>query len=417
MVEPMKTLSSRALAIAPSPTVAMDARYKEILAGGRPVLSLGAGEPDVPMPEAGVEAAIRALREGKTRYAHMAGLPELRTAISRKFRDENGLDYSPENILVTSGAKQAVYTALTALLNPGDEVLIPSPYWVTYPEAVRLLGATPVEIATRFEDGFKLTPEALRAALTPRSKLLLLNSPCNPTGAVYTRAELTALAAVAVEADLYVLSDEIYEHILYGDASHTVEAVSPASLPGMAERTATVNGFSKAFAMQGLRLGYVGAPAAWAKAMVAVQSHAAHHPSTISQHAAVACLEAAPGVLPPMRAHYAEAREYTLARLRQIPGIRWNDPDGAFYVFLDIRGLLPAVIPAKAGKAGNRQVTDSVSLAEYLLEEWDLATVPGLGFGRDGYLRLSFANSREVLAQAFDRLEQGLRALSPHAPA
>src|SRR6185369_16459392 len=204
------------------------------------------------------------------------------------------------------GAKQAVYTALTALLNPGDEVLIPSPYWVTYPEAVRLLGAVPVEIATRFEDGFKLTPAALRAALTPRSKLLLLNSPCNPTGAVYTRAELSALAAVAVEADLYVLSDEIYEHILYGDSV----SVSPASLgPEMAARTATVNGFSKAFAMQGLRLGYVGAPAAWAKAMVAVQSHAAHHPSTLSQHAALACLEASAELFPPMRAHYAAARE------------------------------------------------------------------------------------------------------------
>lgn len=398
MVSAMKTLSARALAIAPSPTVAMDARYKEILAGGRPVLSLGAGEPDVPMPEAGLEAAIRALREGKTRYAHMAGIPELRSALSRKFREENGLDYPPENILVTSGAKQAVFTALTALLNPGDEVLIPSPYWVTYPEAVRLLGGVPVEIATRFEDGFKLTPEALRAALTPRGKLLLLNSPCNPTGAVYTRAELSALAAVAVEADLYVLSDEIYEHILYGEAV----AVSPASLgPEMAARTATVNGFSKAFAMQGLRLGYVGAPAAWAKAMVAVQSHAAHHPSTISQYAALGCLEAAPGVLPAMRLHYQEAREYALARLREIPGLRWNDPDGAFYVFLDITAF---------GK-------DSVSLAEYLLEKWDLATVPGLGFGREGYLRLSFANSREVLAQAFDRLEQGLRALVPHAAA
>jgi aspartate aminotransferase len=289
--------------------------------------------------------------------------------------------------------------------------LIPSPYWVTYPEAVRLLGAVPVEIATRFEDGFKLTPEALRAALTPRSKLLLLNSPCNPTGAVYTRAEIEALAAVAVDADLYVLSDEIYEHILYNESI----AVSPASLsPEMAARTATVNGFSKAFAMQGLRLGYVGAPAAWAKAMVAVQSHAAHHPSTISQYAAVACLEAAPGVLPAMRAHYQEAREYTLARLRAIPGIRWNDPDGAFYVFLDVSGLLPATVLTRSG---NRSITDSVSLAEYLLEEWDLATVPGLGFGRDGYLRLSFANAREVLTQAFDRLEQGLRALVPHAPA
>jgi aspartate aminotransferase len=271
--------------------------------------------------------------------------------------------------------------------------------------AVGLFGGVPVVVATRFEDGFKLTPSALRAALTPRTKLLLLNSPCNPTGAVYTRAELAALAAVAVEADLYVLSDEIYEHILYGE---TV-AVSPAALgPEMAARTATVNGFSKAFSMQGLRLGYVGAPPAWAKAMVAVQSHAAHHPSTISQYAALACLEAAPGVLPALHAHYQAARDYAISRLRKIPAVRWNDPDGAFYVFLDVQSLLPAA-------AGKRRITDSVSLAEYLLEECDLATVPGLGFGRDGYLRLSFANPRNRLEPAFDRLEQGLRALAPNA--
>jgi aspartate aminotransferase len=377
----------------------MDARYKEILAGGRPVLSLGAGEPDLPMPAVGVEAAIRALREGKTRYAHMAGLPELRAALSRKFRDENGLDYAADRILVTSGAKQAVFTALTAVINPGDEVLIPSPYWVTYPEAVRLLDGVPVELPTRFEDGFKLRPEDLRAALTPRSKLLLLNSPCNPTGATYSRAELEALAGVIEAHDLYVLSDEIYEHIVYEGARST----SPGALsPGMAARTATVNGFSKAFAMQGLRLGYVGAPAAWAKAMVAVQSHAAHHPSTLSQHAALACLEeslAKPSTLDAMRAHYAEARDYALSRLRAVPGVRWNAPEGAFYVFLDVSALFTAKVP------------DSIALAEYLLEHHDLATVPGAGFGREGYLRLSFANSRAVLEPAFDRLERGLRAL------
>jgi aspartate aminotransferase len=187
----------------------MDARYKDLLAAGRPVLSLGAGEPDLPMPEAGVEAAVRALREGRTRYAHMAGLPELRAALSRKFAQENGIRHTPDEILVTSGAKQAVFTALTAVINPGDEVLIPSPYWVTYPEAIRLIDGVPVEIETRFEKGFKLTPQELRAAITPKSKLLLLNSPCNPTGAVYNRAELEALAAIIVEHDLFVISDEI----------------------------------------------------------------------------------------------------------------------------------------------------------------------------------------------------------------
>lgn len=407
----MKSLSARATGISASPTVAMDARYKDLLAAGRPVLSLGAGEPDLPMPEQGVKAVLCALREGKTRYSHMAGLPELRAALSRKFAEENGIRHTPEEILVTSGAKQAIYTALTAALDPGDEVLIPSPYWVTYPEAVRLLGAVPVEIATRFENGFKLTPEELRAAITPRSKLLLLNSPCNPTGAVYTRAELEALAAVIVEKDLFLISDEIYEHITYAGAV----SVSPAALgPEMAARTATVNGFSKAFAMQGLRLGYVGAPAAWAKAMIAVQSHAAHHPSTLSQHAALACLAASAELFPAMRAHYAEAREYSLSRLRGMSdlGVRWNDPAGAFYVFLAVDKLLPAVLaPAQAG-GESRKISTSIELAEYLLDACDLATVPGLGFGREGYLRLSFANSLAVLTEAFDRLERGLRALA-----
>jgi aspartate aminotransferase len=400
----MKPLSERAIGISPSPTVAVDARYKDLLAAGRPVLSLGAGEPDLSMPDVAAKAIACALKEGKTRYAHMAGLPELRSALSLKFAQENGIRHNPDEILVTSGAKQAIFTALTAVLNPGDEVLIPSPYWVTYPEAVRLLGAVPVEIATPFENGFKLTAEKLRSAITPRSKLLLLNSPCNPTGAVYTRAELEALASVIVENDLYLISDEIYEHITYEGAV----SVSPAALgPEMAARTATVNGFSKAFAMQGLRLGYVGAPAAWAKAMVAVQSHAAHHPSTLSQHAAIACLSATAEIFPAMRAHYAEARGYALARLNAMRdlGLRWNDPAGAFYVFLAIDALLP-------GKSGSRKISTSVELAEYLLDECDLATVPGLGFGREGYLRLSFANSLDVLKDAFDRLERGLRALA-----
>ena len=401
----MKALSSRALGISPSPTVAVDARYKELLAAGHPVVSLGAGEPDLPMPAVGVKAVVDALKEGKTRYSHMAGLPELRAALSRKFATENGITHGPDEILVTSGAKQAVFTALTALLDPGDEVIIPSPYWVTYPEAVRLLGAVPVEIPTRFENGFKMTAGELRGAITPRTKLVLLNSPCNPTGAVYDRAELEALAAVIVKHDLYLLSDEIYEHITYDGAAH----VSPAALsPAMAARTATVNGFSKAFAMQGLRLGYVGAPAIWAKAMVAVQSHAAHHPSTIGQHAAVACLAAAADLYPAMRAHYAEARAYALARLAPLRslGLAWNDPDGAFYVFLDVSALLPS--RASDGKA----VNSSVELAEYLLNVHELAVVPGLGFGREGYLRLSFANSVTVLGEAFDRLERGLRALA-----
>ena len=398
----MKPLSSRALAVSPSPTVAMDARYKELLARGLPVLSLGAGEPDLPMPEVGIAAAIEALRAGKTRYAHMAGLPELRSALSRKFSIENKIDYSPDEILVTAGAKQAVFTALLALLDPGDEVIIPSPYWVTYPEAVRLAGGVPVIVDTRFEDGFKLKPEDLRKAVTSKSKLLILNSPCNPTGAVYSRTELEALATVIVEKDLYVLSDEIYEHIVFDGLS----CVSPAALNAdMRSRTATVNGFSKAFAMQGLRLGYIGAPEFWAKAMVAIQSHAAHHPSTLSQYAGLACFAESDKIYAEAKRHYHEAREYTLSRLKKIPGVKWNNPEGAFYVFLKVQSLLPA-------KVGERRIEGSLALAEYLLEEWNLATVPGVGFGCEGYLRLSFANPVSYLVKALDQLEQGLKALS-----
>jgi aspartate aminotransferase len=381
----------------------MDARYKELLEQGRPVLSLGAGEPDLPMPMAGVEAAIKALREGNTRYSHMAGLPELRAALSRKFLEENNIACAPEEILVTSGAKQAVFTALLALLDPGDEVLIPSPYWVTYPEAVRLIGGVPVVVATRREEGFRLKPEDLRRAITAKTRLLILNSPCNPTGAVYSKTELEALSRIIIENDLYLISDEIYEHVVFDGT----RCVSPASLsPEMRARTATVNGFSKAFAMQGLRLGYVSAPSHWAGAMVAAQSHAAHHPSTISQYAALGCLAASAEILPGIKPHYQEARDYALSRLKNLPGVSWNDPQGAFYVFLSVQSLLPA-------RAGTRKIIDSVALAGYLLEEWNLATVPGIGFGREGYVRISFANSPDNLKAAFDRLEHGLAGLAP----
>ncbi len=397
----MQPLSQRALAIAPSPTVAMDARYKELLAQGKPVLSLGAGEPDLPAPQAGVAAAVAAAQQGRTRYSHMAGLPELRAALSRKFHSENGIDYSPAEILITAGAKQAIFLALLAALNPGDEVLIPEPYWVTYPEAVRLVGGLPVALPTRPEAGFKLRPEDLEKSVTNRTKLLLLNSPGNPTGAVYSAGELAALGRIVVERDLYVISDEIYEHILFDGARHH----SPAALtPELHARTATVNGFSKAFAMPGWRLGYVAAPAAWSRAMRAAQSHAAHHPSTLSQYAGLACLQASAEILPAARRHYQDARDLALQRLHRIPHVTWVDPAGAFYVFVSVEQLLPAMVDG-------RRIDGSLALAEYLLEVWDLAVVPGVGFGREGYLRLSFANPLSYLDMAFDRLEQGLAAL------
>ena len=398
----MKSLSLRSQAIQPSPTVSIDARYKEYLAQGRPMLSLGAGEPDLKMPEQGVAALLQALKEGKTRYGHMAGQAELRSALSQKFWVENEIRYDSEDILITSGAKQALFLALLAVLEPGDEVIIPSPYWVTYPEAVRLLGGVPIVVETHMAQGFKMTPSSLRDALTPRTKVLILNSPCNPTGAVYSLPEMNALCQIVLEYDLYLISDEIYEHIVFDEG----KCFSPASLsPELLSRTATVNGFSKCYAMQGLRLGYVGAPQKWIKAMIASQSHTAHHPSTLSQYAALGCLGAAQSVLPQAKSHYQKARDFAVAKIGTIRGTSFLKPAGSFYIFLSVEGLL-TLRPQSSGSNSSQR------LAEYLLEKWNLVTIPGEGFGRPGYLRLSFANSLNSLEMAIEQLRQGLEAFA-----
>jgi aspartate aminotransferase len=398
----MKPLAGRASRISPSQTVAIDAKYKRLKAEGKDVLSLGAGEPDLDTPEAAKRAAIESIRQGRTKYSLVTGLPELKEAVAAKFARENGLVYPAADIVISSGAKHAVFNALLALVEEGDEVLIPSPCWVTYPELVRFLGGKPVSIPTSMATGFRASAAQIEAAVTARTKLLILNSPGNPTGALYPESELRGIAEAVVRHDLYCLSDEIYEHIVYGSARH----VSIASLgPEIFARTLTVNGMSKAFAMTGWRIGYTGAPPALAAAIGAIQSHGTHHPANASQYAAASALRddgAFPGIL---RAHLDECRTLALRRLAGIPALKIFPPEGAFYVFFDVSAYLGK---AHAGKA----LRTSLELCEYLLEAQLLATVPGSAFGLEGFVRISFACDLALLGRALDRLEAGLQALS-----
>jgi aspartate aminotransferase len=398
----MKPLASRTNRISTSQTVAIDAKYKRLKAEGKDVLSLGAGEPDLDTPEHAKQGAIESIRKGLTKYSNVTGLPELKDAVSRKFARDNGLAYPPSDIIISGGAKHSVFNALLALVEEGDEVLIPTPCWVTYPELVRFLGGTPVLLPTEVKDGFKLGAAQLRKALTPKSKLLILNSPGNPTGGVYSEAELRALADVAVQADLYCLADEIYEYITYNGARH----VSLAALgPDIFARTITINGMSKAYAMTGWRIGYTGAPAALAKAIGAIQSHGTHHPANASQYAALAALEADQAFPETMRMHLDECRALALERLARIPGLKVLPPDGAFYVFFNLEAYL--------GKSfGGKRMATSMDICEYLLESQLLATVPGSSFGLEGFMRISFANSLDLLGAALDRLEKGFLALA-----
>jgi aspartate aminotransferase len=333
----------------------------------------------------------------------VTGLPELKEAVSRKFARDNGLNYAASDIVISSGAKHAVFNALLALIGEGDEVLIPTPCWVTYPELVRFLGGKPILIPTGMASGFKATAAQLEKAVTPAAKLLILNSPGNPTGAVYSESELRAIAEVVVKHDLYCLSDEIYEYIVYDGAGH----VSIAALgTGIFDRTITINGMSKAYAMTGWRIGYTGAPSTLAAAIGAIQSHGTHHPANASQFAAVAALNKDGGFPDIMRKHLTECRALALRRLRAIPGLKVYEPQGAFYVFFNLEAYL--------GKSfGGKAMSSSLDICDYLLDSQLLATVPGSAFGLEGFMRISFANGLDQLDAALDRLEKGFKALLP----
>lgn len=385
----------------PSATLAMSARAKALKREGKPVVSLSAGEPDYNTPAPIAEAGLRAIREGFTHYTENAGIPELRETICAKLKRDNGLAYEPDQVLCSNGAKQSVALGMHVVCRPGDEVLIPAPYWVSYPEMARFAGAEPRILPTPVENGYRVTPEALERALSSRTRVLVLCSPSNPTGTVYTPSELRALAEVLAAHDgVYVLSDEIYEHVCF-DAEH----VAFASLPGMKERTLTVNGFSKAYAMTGWRLGYMAGPRAVVTAAAKVQGQLTSAPCSITQKAGVAALQMDMAPVREMVASFRERRDYVLGRLEALDGARCPTPEGAFYLFPEVSAYFGSEAP------GGRRIDTSEDLCFYLLEEHHVALVPGDAFGAPDGLRISYAASMDDLATAMDRIERGLAAL------
>lgn len=384
-----------------SATLAMSGRAKELKRQGADVIALSAGEPDFNTPEPIAEAGIQAIRDGFTRYTQNAGMLPLREAICEKLEADNQLSYKPSQILCSNGAKQSVALAVCVLTAKGDEVLIPAPYWVSYPEMARFAGATPVIVPTSTETGYRLTPAMLEAAITPRTRVLILCSPSNPTGSVYSRSELAALAEVLHRHDrIMVVSDEIYEHVIYS-AEHT----AIASLPGMQERTVTVNGFSKCFAMTGWRLGYMASEQAVVSQAAKLQGQLTSAPCSISQKAGLAALEMDKAPLRRMVAAFRERRDHVLPRLRALQGVDCPQPEGAFYLFPQVASYFGRTAPS------GRRINDSNDLGFYLLEEHHVALVPGAAFGDPNGIRLSYAASMEDLHAAMGRIELALAAL------
>jgi aspartate aminotransferase len=399
----MSIIAKRLSRIKPSPTNALTGRVIELKAQGRDIIGLGAGEPDFDTPEHIKEAAIAALRRGETKYTPIAGTPQLRKAICAKFKRENGLTYTPEQITVGCGGKQVIYNAFMATLNPGDEVIIPAPYWVSYPDMVLLADGTPVFIQAAEKTGFKITPEQLEKAITPRTKWLLYNSPSNPTGAAYTRDEIKGLTDVLVRhPHVWLLSDDIYEHVIYDD----FEFHSPAEVePRLYDRTLTMNGVSKSFSMTGWRLGYAGGPIELINAMNAVQSHSTTHTSSISQAAATAGLEGPQDFIRPNAEIFRERRDLVVSMLNQARGITCRTPEGAFYVYPSCAGTM-----GKKAPSGATLKTDT-DFATYLLDSEGVAVVQGAAFGLSPYFRISYATSNELLEEACRRIQRACGAL------
>jgi len=386
-------LSKRVQQLAPSTTLAITAKAKELKKQGRDVIGLGAGEPDFNTPEPILRAAEEAMRAGYTKYTPSGGIPELKQAIVEKFRRDNGLTYRPEQIVVTSGAKHALYNLFQVLIDPGDEVIIPAPYWVSYIEQVKLAGGTPVIIRGEEERSFKVTPEQLRGAITGRTRAFLINSPSNPTGMVYSREELEALGRVCLEHGLVIISDEIYEHLIYGDQAH----VSIARLgPQFYEQTIVINGVSKTYSMTGWRIGYAAGNAEVIRAMTSLSSHSTSNPTSVAQYAALAALNGSQEPVREMKKAFKERRDYVVKRIRNIEGLRCLEPQGAFYAFVNVRDVVEA----------SGRFRDVDEWAKALLEEELVAVVPGSGFGSPDHIRISYATSMNQLEKAMDRIER-----------
>jgi aspartate aminotransferase len=385
-------LASRVSELTPSLTLAIDSKAKAMRAEGIDVYSFGAGEPDFDTPEHIKKAAIDALNAGFTKYTPSSGTPELRAAISEKFKRDNGLDYKPSEIIVSNGAKQSCFNAIMAVCGEGDEVIIPAPYWLSYPDMVRLAGAEPVIVQTTQENDWKMTPEQFEEAMSPRTKMVIINSPGNPTGSVYTKDELRALVEVAADEEITILSDEIYESLTYDGAEH----VSVASLtPEAKDLTITVNGFSKAYAMTGWRLGYLGAHEKIAKAIDSMQSHATSGPCSFAQKGGLAALTGSQQCVADMREEFNIRREYMFERLSAIHNVTAVKPKGAFYMLANI---------SKLGM-------NSTNFADRLLSKANVAVVPGIAFGDDRVVRLSYATGLDVIKPGLDRFEDFCKTL------
>ena len=384
-------LARRITEIEPSVTLAISAMAKAMQLDGKDICSFSAGEPDFGTPEHIKAAAKQALDLGKTRYGAAAGEPQLRQAIATKLQRDNDLNYSAANILVTNGGKHSLYNLMVTLINPGDEVIIPAPFWLSYPEMVKLVDGIPVIVDTDSSSDYKITPEALDAAITPRTKLFILNSPSNPSGVVYTRAELQALAKVVVDRDILVVSDEIYEKIVYDG----VEQVSIGALgEEIFQRTIISNGFAKAYAMTGWRIGYLAAPLALIQAASTLQGHSTSNVCTFAQYGAIAALEGSQDCVETMRQAFATRRQAILERLGAIPGLSCAKPDGAFYVFVNI---------------ANTQLK-SLDFCQQLLEQQQVATIPGLPFGADDHIRISYATDLATIDKGMERLDKFIRS-------
>ena len=385
-------LSSRANSLTPSLSLSVDSKAKAMKSEGLDVCSFGAGEPDFDTPEHIKAAAIAALESGFTKYTPSSGIPELRQAIADKFQQDNGIGYKPSQIIVSTGAKHSCYNAILATCQPGDEVIIPSPYWLSYPEMVRLAGAEPIFIQTKEENGWKITRDDFENAMTPRTKMIIINSPNNPTGAVYTREEIEGIAAVAAEEEILILADEIYEKLVYEGLEH----FSIASLgPEFYDLTITVNGFSKAYAMTGWRLGYLGAPDPIAKAIDSIQSHVTSNPCSFAQKGGLAALKGDQQSVADMRDEFDMRRQYIVDRFSKIPSVSIVKPAGAFYVLANI---------SKLGLT-------SQNFADRLLSKANVSVVPGIAFGDDRTVRFSYATSLDVIKKGMDRFEDFCRTL------
>lgn len=393
----MNPLSDRINNLAVSQTLAMAALARELKAQGKDIISLSLGEPDFNTPEFIKEAAKKAIEENYSTYTPVEGYLELKEAICKKFKRDNNLDYKPSQIVVSTGAKQSLYNIAQVMLNEGDEVILPAPYWVSYYEIIKLSGGVPIEVPTSVESDFKITPEQLEAVITPKTKMIWYSSPCNPSGSVYSREELEALSKVILKHEnIYVVSDEIYEHINFSGTFCSI-----GSIPGMLERTITVNGVAKAFAMTGWRIGYIGAPEFIAKACTKIQGQVTSGANSIAQRATIAAVEADPKVLNYMVEAFHKRRDLVVDLIKEIPGLKINIPEGAFYVFPDVSSFFGKTLRGQL-------ISNATDFSMYLLAEANVATVTGEAFGNPNCIRFSYATSEDLLVEAMRRIKEVL---------